>query len=110
VTVRQLTEELERSGFRVNGRASKAISDSLRWAIPRGWISPAGRGAYAPGRIGKSTQSYMRQAIAKACLPGGDPVLVNTMERRIESRVRHALISARVRDLGNVTFELSLGD
>src|SRR5690349_2288558 len=108
MTMPELIAALEQSGCRVSGRPSKAISDSLRWAVPRGWITPAGRGAYAPGRIAKSTQWYMRQALAAAQLPGGDPVTMHTLERRLTSRLLLTQFRARTGDLGERKLGLSL--
>jgi hypothetical protein len=66
LTVRELSARLERSGFRIKGRPSKAISDTIRWAVPRGWIRPYGRATYGRGQVGRTTLRYMRETLARA--------------------------------------------
>jgi hypothetical protein len=65
LAVRDLVAALERSGFRIKGRPSKAISDTIRWAVPRGWIRPHGRATYEKGRVGRTTLRYMRDTLAR---------------------------------------------
>jgi hypothetical protein len=55
-TVTELIDALGRHGFCVRGRASKAVSDALRWEIARGRVRRSGRGLYAPGFIPHSTE------------------------------------------------------
>ena len=47
--ITEMIEALGWHGFRVRGRASKAVSDALRWEIGRGRVRQLGRGSYGPG-------------------------------------------------------------
>jgi len=55
-TIIELIEALGRHVFFVRGRASKALSDALRWEIARGRVRRLGRGLYAPGFIPHATE------------------------------------------------------
>ncbi|MFD6196601.1 hypothetical protein ACFWE3_07830 [Mycobacteriaceae bacterium NPDC060252] len=48
-TVSELVNMLDRKGFGTDGRASKAVSDALRWEVRRGRLSHVGRGCYGFG-------------------------------------------------------------
>jgi hypothetical protein len=68
-------------GFCVRGRASKAVSDALRWEIGRGRVRRLGRGVYGPGYIPRSTEYRIHQrvlalraAAAALSLEGGQKV------------------------------------
>ncbi len=73
----ELAARLEARGLRVKARPSKAISDTLRWAEPRGWAIKIGRGRYGPGRIPESTLRYMRTIVSVA-IREGDPLLTDS--------------------------------
>jgi hypothetical protein len=55
-TVDELIDVLGWHGFSVRGRASKAVSDALRWEIGRGRVQRLGRGLYGPGYIPSGTE------------------------------------------------------
>ena len=80
--IRDLVARFERSPYAIRGRTSKAISDTIRWAVPRGWIYPMGRGKVRPGRIPESTARYMRRTLEVAAASGGDLSLRTTEARR----------------------------
>ena len=58
-----LVDRLEGAGYRIKGRASKAVSDALRWEAAHGRVVRLGRGRYDTGRIPRSTIAWLR-----ACL------------------------------------------
>lgn len=66
MTVAQLVERLATSDLVAGDRASKAISDALRWEIRRGRVVRLERGRYTLGRLARSTQRRMRGRTA-AC-------------------------------------------
>lgn len=55
-TVGELAAELEARGFHLPGRASKAISDALRWECRHGRVRRHSRGCYVPGSMPRSTE------------------------------------------------------
>lgn len=55
-SVRQLIAALHRRGFRMPGRASKTVSDSLRWEQRRGRVRRLGRASYGPGYMPRGTE------------------------------------------------------
>jgi len=55
-SVRQLMSALQRRGFRMPGRMSKTISDSLRWERDRGRVRRLGHGRYGPGYMPRGTE------------------------------------------------------
>lgn len=61
--VRELAEELESRGFAVDGRASKAISDALRWECNHGRVYRRGRGVYGPASMPRSTEYRIHQRV-----------------------------------------------
>jgi len=65
MTVADLAYELDRLGFSVSGRPSKAISDALRWEVNRGRVSRFEHGSYGPGYIPRSTEYRIRQRVAE---------------------------------------------
>ena len=64
MTVADLAYEVERRGFDVRGRPSKAISDALRWEIRLGRVIQIERGCYRYGDVPRSTEYRMRQRVA----------------------------------------------
>jgi hypothetical protein len=55
-TVAQLVKKLAEDGYTVWGRASKVVSDALRWEIRNGRIRRLRRGVYTVAAIPKSTR------------------------------------------------------
>jgi hypothetical protein len=55
-TVRELIEAMEWQGFVIGGRASKQISDALRWERRRGRVRRLARGLYGPGYVPRGTE------------------------------------------------------
>lgn len=65
--VRDLVAALRNAGFVVAGRASKVISDCLRWEIGRGRVVRLGRGIYrVAARIPRTTLRRLRQRVLEA--------------------------------------------
>ncbi|OBK14460.1 hypothetical protein [Mycobacterium asiaticum] len=62
-TIRELIDALEYHGFCVNGRASKAISDALRWEIGRGRVRRLRRGRYGPLEFPRGTEHRIHQRV-----------------------------------------------
>jgi hypothetical protein len=54
-TIADMLDALTRQGFGFRGRASKAVSDALRWEVARGRVRRMGRGVYGPREIPRST-------------------------------------------------------
>lgn len=65
LTVRQLIDLLEADGFSTLGRASKVVSDALRWEVARGRVRRVGRGRYAAGRIPRATAYRIRRRVQR---------------------------------------------
>ncbi|HZQ31717.1 MAG TPA: hypothetical protein VFB19_08280 [Mycobacterium sp.] len=59
-TVSELVDMLAWHGFETRGRASKAISDALRWEVRRGRVGKGRRGRYGPGWMPRSTEHRIR--------------------------------------------------
>ena len=55
-TIPQLTDALAWHAFAVCGRASKSISDALRWEMGYGRVRRLGRGRYGPGSMPRGTE------------------------------------------------------
>ena len=55
-TVNELIEAMEWQGFSISGRASKEISDALRWERRRGRVRRLARGLYGPGFVPRATE------------------------------------------------------
>jgi hypothetical protein len=71
-TVKDLVAALERHGFRTNGRASKAISDALRWEGERGRVYRLARGRYGPGEMPRATEYRIHQRVLALRDQAGD--------------------------------------
>lgn len=65
LTVRQMDALLQADGFTTLGRASKVISDALRWEVGRGRVVRTGRGRYAAGRIPRATAYRIRRRVER---------------------------------------------
>ena len=59
LTVAELVARCEREGVAFSGRASKIVSDALRWEIGWGRVKRLGRGVYAFDRVPKSTRRWI---------------------------------------------------
>jgi hypothetical protein len=55
-TVDELVDALTYHGFRTAGRASKSVSDALRWESARGRVIRFRRGLYRPGAMPRATE------------------------------------------------------
>ena len=55
-TVAELVVGLERLGFVIVGRPSKAVSDALRWEVKLGRVRRRGRALYGPGSAPRATE------------------------------------------------------
>jgi hypothetical protein len=55
-TITEMIDALTCHGFCVSGRASKAVSDALRWEIERGRVYRLGRGRYRSAYIPHATE------------------------------------------------------
>lgn len=62
-TITEMIKSLDRHGFCVPGRASKVISDALRWEIERDRVRRVGRGRYGPGYLPRSTEYRIHQRV-----------------------------------------------
>ena len=64
-TIAEIVDLLEYQGFVIAGRASKTVSDALRWEMRRGRVRRIRRGVYGPGQMPRSTEHYIHnRAIA----------------------------------------------
>jgi hypothetical protein len=55
-TVDELVDALTYHGFRTVGRASKCVSDALRWEMTHGRVIRFRRGRYRPGSMPRATE------------------------------------------------------
>jgi hypothetical protein len=62
-TISEMIDVLTWHGFCVSGRASKAVSDALRWEIERGRVYRLGRGRYRSADIPRSTEYRIHQRV-----------------------------------------------
>jgi hypothetical protein len=62
-TVRELEEMLAWYGFKTNGRASKAISDALRWEMGRGRVFRRRRGLYVAFEMPRGTEHRIHKRV-----------------------------------------------
>jgi hypothetical protein len=62
-TVAELTNALAAQGFCVAGRASKAISDALRWERGYGRVRRLGRGRYGPAWMPRGTEHRIHKRV-----------------------------------------------
>lgn len=77
-TVEELVDALAYHGFCTAGRASKAISDALRWEIAHDRVIRFRRGRYRPGSMPRSTEyriykrvQSLHARVAELSLRGG---------------------------------------
>nr|WP_029112117.1 hypothetical protein [Mycobacterium sp. URHB0044] len=62
-SVAELIEALTYQGFRIPGRASKAVSDALRWEIAHDRVRRHGWGRYGPGVLPRATEYRIHQRV-----------------------------------------------
>jgi hypothetical protein len=60
-TIFEILEALEHLGFETNGRASKTVSDALRWEVGRGRLLRLRRGYFGPAFMPPSTEQRIHQ-------------------------------------------------
>ncbi|MGN6694149.1 MAG: hypothetical protein ACTHN0_08225 [Aquihabitans sp.] len=65
LSVAELIQRVEAGGFTVVGRASKTVSDALRWELGHRRVVRVGRGRYRAGRIPRSTVRWMQRSLAR---------------------------------------------
>ena len=65
-TVAELADVVRAERVGTTVRESKLVSDSLRAEVAKGWVRRAGRGAYLPGRLPKSSKSRLRSRLRAA--------------------------------------------
>ena len=63
-SVFEMIEQLDYQGFSIPGRASKTVSDALRWEMRRGRVRRLRRGVYGPGQMPRSTGQYIHNRAA----------------------------------------------
>jgi hypothetical protein len=61
--IAELVDALAWHGFAVAGRASKSISDALRWEMGYGRVRRLGRGRYGPGYIPRGTEHRIHKRV-----------------------------------------------
>lgn len=65
MSIAQLVEACEDKGVIFDGRASKIVSDALRWEVRRGRIIRLARGIYIRGTVPRSTLWRIRKRVAE---------------------------------------------
>lgn len=63
MTVADLVAELGEGGLVTRGRASKDVSDALRWEVRRGRVRQVARGSDVVGRLPRQTAWRMRRRL-----------------------------------------------
>lgn len=69
VTIDQLVRFAEDQDISFHGRASKVISDALRWEVGKGRLVRISRSTYAPGRMPRSTRWWLRRRAQEIVAP-----------------------------------------
>lgn len=62
-TIPTMIETLEWQGFSLAGRASKAVSDALRWEMRHDRVRRLRRGVYGPGEMPRSTEQHIHNRV-----------------------------------------------
>ena len=62
-TVDELIKAMTWQGFNFGGRASKQVSDALRWERRRGRVRRLARGLYRPGYVPRATEYRIHQRV-----------------------------------------------
>jgi hypothetical protein len=65
VSLSELVRRVTAEGFAIAGRASKTVSDALRWEVGRGRAVRIGRGLYRAGVMPRQTKSRIRHRVAE---------------------------------------------
>jgi hypothetical protein len=63
LTTDELVAAVRSSGQDVAGRASKTVSDALRWEVGKGRVVRIKRSTYARGSMPRSTQWWIRHRV-----------------------------------------------
>ncbi len=69
LSIAEIISRIEARGVSIKGRASKAVSDALRWEVAKGRLTAPAWGTYAPTRVPRSTQRWL-QLHADAAIAG----------------------------------------
>ena len=77
MTVPEIVDKVEAFGLSIPGRASKTVSDALRWEVNKGRIVRLSRSRYGTGSMPRSTEWWIRTQVAAykdvvAQIPAGD--------------------------------------
>lgn len=64
MTVPEIVAGVEAVGLSIPGRASKVISDALRWKVRQGRIVRLERSRYQTGSMPRSTEWWIRKQVA----------------------------------------------
>jgi hypothetical protein len=71
MTVEQLIGAMDALHHPISGRASKTVSDALRWEVRRGRVRRAGRSTYRAGAtIPRTTRTWMRAVVDGSAVSG----------------------------------------
>jgi hypothetical protein len=62
-SITELADAVAWHGFAVAGRASKSISDALRWEMGYGRVRRLGRGLYGPGWMPRGTEHRIHKRV-----------------------------------------------
>lgn len=62
-SVAELVEALAAQGFEVSGRASKTVSDALRWERGHSRVRRCGRARYGPGWMPRGTEYRIHKRV-----------------------------------------------
>ena len=62
-TITEPVQMLASEGFDVSGRASKSVSDALRWQVGRGRVHRLGRARYGPAGLARATEYRRHQRV-----------------------------------------------
>jgi hypothetical protein len=62
-SISERAEAVAWRGFAIAGRASKSISDALRWEMGYGRVRRLGRGLYGPGRLPRGTEHRIHKRV-----------------------------------------------
>lgn len=71
-SVKELVEMLAERGFEVDGRASKRVSDALRWEMGHGRAKRWDHGVYGPGGMPRSTEHRIHKRVLQLRVESGD--------------------------------------
>jgi hypothetical protein len=87
-TVVELLEALASDGFDVAGRASKSVSDALRWEMRYGRVRRIARGRYGPGSMPRSTEYRIHKRV-QALRRSGALCNLPASERQLPEQPAH---------------------